>query len=75
MTASAKATLSPSENITVGAIGGAVETALQMPNITYKFCSQEGRPFQRTFYGWYRGVLIQASNNSIHCCVCSNEFL
>lgn len=45
-------------NIAVGAIGGAAETALQMPTITYKFCSQEGRLFPRAFSGWYREVLI-----------------
>jgi hypothetical protein len=53
--------LSPLENLSVGALGGALETCLQMPIITYKFCVQEGRALPRNVSGWYRGVSVQAS--------------
>jgi hypothetical protein len=52
--------LSPTENLVVGAFGGALETCLQMPVLTYKFCLQEGRPLPSSFSGWYRGVGVQA---------------
>lgn len=53
--------LSPLENLSVGAIGGALETCLQMPVLTYKFCLQEGRAVPPAFSsGWYRGVGVQA---------------
>ena len=55
-----KATLSPAENLIIGAFGGAVETSVQMPILTWKFCSQEGRAFPTTVGGWYRGVFVQA---------------
>uniref|UniRef100_A0A7S2AAG0 Mitochondrial carrier protein n=1 Tax=Trieres chinensis TaxID=1514140 RepID=A0A7S2AAG0_TRICV len=55
-----RATLSPIENLGVGAFGGALETCLQMPVLTYKFCLQEGRPLPKTFTGWYRGLAVQA---------------
>lgn len=58
--ASVRIPLSPLENLSVGAIGGAVETCLQMPILTYKFCAQEGRAFPATVGGWYRGVGVQA---------------
>eukprot|EP01082_Thalassiosira_pseudonana_P009294 g8213.t1 g8213 contig29:16378-17262(+) len=54
-------TLSPTENLAIGCLGGAVESTLQMPIVTYKFCSQEGRAFPKTVGGWYRGVFLQAS--------------
>jgi solute carrier family 25 2-oxodicarboxylate transporter 21 len=52
--------LSPTENLAVGAFGGALETCLQMPILTYKFCLQEGRLLPSTVSGWYRGVGLQA---------------
>mmetsp|Transcript_62391 Transcript_62391/g.75086 ORF Transcript_62391/g.75086 Transcript_62391/m.75086 type:complete len:281 (+) Transcript_62391:81-923(+) len=52
--------LSPFENLAVGAFGGAVETFLQMPLLTYKFCVQEGRALPTTIPAWYRGVAVQA---------------
>ena len=52
--------LSPVENLAVGALGGALETTLQMPIPTYKFCLQEGRPLPKSISGWYRGVVVQA---------------
>ena len=55
-----KATLSPTENLLIGAAGGAVETSFQMPIITYKFCSQEGRAMPSNIARWYRGVFVQA---------------
>jgi len=58
---SARVPLSPLENLSVGAFGGALETCLQMPILTYKFCVQEGRALPTSFAGWYRGVFIQAS--------------
>ena len=58
---SVRVPLSPLENLSVGAFGGALETCLQMPILTYKFCVQEGRPLPTSFAGWYRGVFIQAS--------------
>lgn len=53
-------TLSPAENVGVGAVGGALETCLQMPVLTYKLCAQEKRALPTTVAGWYRGVGIQA---------------
>jgi solute carrier family 25 (mitochondrial 2-oxodicarboxylate transporter), member 21 len=44
----------------VGAIGGSLETSLQMPILTYKFCLQEGRVMPKSIPGWYRGVGVQA---------------
>jgi solute carrier family 25 (mitochondrial 2-oxodicarboxylate transporter), member 21 len=52
--------LSPLENLVVGAMGGALETSLQMPILTYKFCLQEGRALPTSIPGWYRGVGVQA---------------
>jgi hypothetical protein len=52
--------LSPLENLAVGAAGGALETCLQMPILTYKFCLQEGRALPTSMTGWYRGVGVQA---------------
>lgn len=49
------------ENLSVGAMGGAVEVCLQMPILTYKFCLQEGRALPTSVAGWYRGVGVQAS--------------
>ncbi len=56
-----RATLSPEENLGVGSVGGAVETMILMPVLTWKLCSQEGRPYPR-FPGMYRGVFVQASS-------------
>jgi solute carrier family 25 2-oxodicarboxylate transporter 21 len=58
--ADARPQLSPIENLTVGAFGGALETVLQMPILTYKFCLQEKRPLPSAIAGWYRGVGVQA---------------
>ena len=55
-----RAQLSPAENLAVGAVGGTLETALQMPLITLKFATQEGRPLPARIPEWYRGVGIQA---------------
>jgi hypothetical protein len=33
-----------------------------MPVLTWKFCSQEGRPLPSTLGGYYRGVAVQAGN-------------
>mmetsp|Transcript_8760 Transcript_8760/g.16127 ORF Transcript_8760/g.16127 Transcript_8760/m.16127 type:complete len:275 (+) Transcript_8760:81-905(+) len=55
-----RAQLSPVENLLVGAAGGMLETGLQMPLLTAKFCAQEGRAFPSKFPEWYRGVGIQA---------------
>lgn len=52
--------LSSTENLAAGAFGGALETCLQMPVLTYKFCLQEGRALPTTIPGWYRGVAVQA---------------
>ena len=52
--------LSPIENLAVGAFGGALETCLQMPILTYKFCLQEGRSLPKSLAGWYRGIAVQA---------------
>lgn len=52
--------LSPTENLLVGAAGGCLETCLQMPVLTYKFCLQEGRAIPTTIPGFYRGVGVQA---------------
>ncbi|CAB9504534.1 Mitochondrial carrier protein [Seminavis robusta] len=52
--------LSEVENLAVGAAGGALETCLQMPILTYKFCLQEGRALPTSVPGWYRGLGVQA---------------
>ena len=52
--------LSPVENLMVGSFSGALETCLQMPILTYKFCRQEGRSLPKSISGWYRGVGVQA---------------
>ena len=54
-----RASLTPLENTGVGIFGGCLETFLQMPILTWKFCAQEGRPYPR-FPGMYRGVFVQA---------------
>ncbi|KAK3237751.1 hypothetical protein CYMTET_52197 [Cymbomonas tetramitiformis] len=50
-----KVQLTDTENLAAGALGGIMETLIQMPLITYKVCVQEGRPLP-TGLGWYRGV-------------------
>jgi len=52
--------LSISENLAVGSFAGALETCLQMPVLTYKFCLQEGRALPASPAAWYRGVAVQA---------------
>lgn len=54
-------TLSGPENVSLGAIGGVLETVIQMPLITYKLCVQEGRALPKGS-GWYRGVFANASS-------------
>jgi len=64
MAASSKprALLSEPENFAVGIVGGTTETCVLMPVLTWKFCSQEGRPLPRSVGGFYRGVAVQAGN-------------
>jgi len=50
------------ENMLVGAFAGTLETALQMPLLTWKFCKQEGRAYPKTVSGWYRGLAVQAGS-------------
>lgn len=57
---SSRVSLSPLENLAVGAAGGCLETSLQMPLLTYKFCVQESRALPNTLAGWFRGVGVQA---------------
>lgn len=52
--------LSTIENLAVGSFAGALETCIQMPVLTYKFCLQEGRALPATPAAWYRGVAVQA---------------
>jgi len=54
-----RAQLSVVENLVVGAGGGMVETAIQMPILSYKFALQEGRELPKNIAGWYRGVAVQ----------------
>mmetsp|Transcript_14269 Transcript_14269/g.17640 ORF Transcript_14269/g.17640 Transcript_14269/m.17640 type:complete len:280 (-) Transcript_14269:149-988(-) len=56
-----RAQLSADENLAVGLVGGMVETVINMPILTYKFCKQEGRPYPK-FPGMYRGVFVQAGS-------------
>jgi len=56
--------LSDFESLLVGAIGGTIETSIQMPLITWKICVQEGRPYPKGLREWYRGVFINASGVS-----------
>lgn len=55
-----KAQLSDTENLAVGMFGGLVETFAQMPLITWKISSQEGRPMPKNVLHWFRGVLPNA---------------
>ena len=59
-----KLRLSEFEAMMVGAIGGTIETSLQMPLITWKICVQEGRAYPTSIREWYRGVFINASSLS-----------
>eukprot|EP00486_Rosalina_sp_Unknown_P005962 CAMPEP_0201564616 /NCGR_PEP_ID=MMETSP0190_2-20130828/3066_1 /ASSEMBLY_ACC=CAM_ASM_000263 /TAXON_ID=37353 /ORGANISM="Rosalina sp." /LENGTH=288 /DNA_ID=CAMNT_0047981025 /DNA_START=28 /DNA_END=894 /DNA_ORIENTATION=+ len=56
--------LSEFEALMVGAIGGTIETTIQMPLITWKICVQEGRAYPASLREWYRGVFINASSLS-----------
>lgn len=60
--ASKRALLSEVENLGVGVVGGTVETVINMPVLTAKFCLQEGRPFPKSFGGFYVGTAMQAGN-------------
>lgn len=53
--------LDSSENLIVGSVGGMLETSVLMPVLTWKFCTQEGRPYPK-FPGMYRGVFVQAGS-------------
>lgn len=55
-----RAQLSMLENVLVGGGGGMLETSIQMPLITAKYCTQEGRAFPSSVRGWWRGVATQA---------------
>lgn len=57
-----RALLSEPENLSVGIVGGMTETFVLMPVLTWKFCSQEGRPLPKNIGGFYRGVVVQAGN-------------
>lgn len=61
VTANLRPSLSYHENLSVGIVGGCVETAALMPVLTWKFCSQEGRPYPR-FPHMYRGVTVLAGS-------------
>lgn len=56
-----RATLSDIENLGVGVVGGCAETLALMPVLTWKLCTQEGRPYP-CFPGMYRGVGVQAAS-------------
>jgi len=57
-----KLPLSAEENVALGAVGGIMETCIQMPLITYKICVQEGRALPTSTVGWYRGVFANAAS-------------
>ena len=52
--------LSPAQNLAVGCLSGAVESTVNMPVKTYKFCMQECRALPTNVSGWFRGVGVQA---------------
>lgn len=56
--------LSPQESFVIGAFGGALETSLQMPLITWKFFKQSQRPLPPLLplKTWYRGLGAQAGS-------------
>jgi len=60
----AQPALTEFESLLVGAIGGTLETSIQMPLITWKICVQEGRSYPKHIREWYRGVFINASSLS-----------
>ena len=53
--------LSPSENLLAGMIGGTLETFIQMPLISYKFNLQTGNKIPSNIFGFYRGIIPQIS--------------
>jgi len=56
-----RAMLTEVENLGVGTAGGVTTAFATMPVLTWKFCSQEGRPLPRGLREWYRGSGLLAS--------------
>merc|ERR1711879_709417 len=57
-----RAYLTEAESLGVGLFGGALETTILMPFVTWKFTIQDSRPLPKTLNGWYRGVFAQAGS-------------
>jgi len=55
-----RAQLSLFTNVAVGGCGGVIETYMQMPLITWKYCIQEGRNYPNTIPTWWRGGMVQS---------------
>lgn len=51
-----RALLSKFENLVVGVIGSLIASTLQMPILTWKYCTQRGVPLPATWAGMYQGL-------------------
>ena len=53
--------LLPYESLFIGSLGGTLETLIQMPLLTYKFCLQNNTKLPSRLSLWYKGAIIQSS--------------
>lgn len=56
-----RALLTSAENFFVGTSASLLASSIQMPVLTWKFCTQRGIPMPDTFAGLYRGIGIRLS--------------
>lgn len=61
-TTAPRALLSPTENFVVGTSGSLLASTIQMPVLTWKFCTQQGIPLPDTIGGMYRGLGVRLSS-------------
>ena len=54
-------TMSPIEDLLVGASAGVLKILVAMPLLTWKFCVQAGSPLPAHLPDWYRGIVVQAT--------------
>ena len=54
-------TMSPIEDLLVGASAGVLKILVAMPLLTWKFCAQAGSPLPVHLPDWYRGIVVQAT--------------
>lgn len=56
-----RALLTKGENFVVGAFGSLIASMIQMPILTWKFCTQRGVALPETWVGMYRGIGMRLS--------------